>query len=815
MLPLKEFKQGYTGFPSLINYFGFIDEGVMLNKDGSLMACISYAGEDMDSSQEYEHAALTSRMNHLLARLGTHWMINVDAIRIPALAYPKTHSFVSATTLLIEDERRNYYQHEGSHFETLYVMTFSYKPSKIEHNHKLQKIFLKETKQHRPSHDQLQETLLYFNKMVEELTQDLSSCLSLQRMDSQAIYRFLHLCITGKYLDLALPNPPVHLNYILGGYDFNGGIRPQIDQRSIGMVSVIDFPSQSYRGIFNELNTLPFECRFSNRFIAMDPRGAEKQLIKLRTKLQVRQLSMMSIVSQVLSVHSGDRFVNEEAMLRVADANEALNEARAGDVRYGYYTATISVIGSEEEVKDRTKKIRHILENKGFPARIETMNAIEAYLGSLPGHAYPNIRKPIIHTFNLAHMIPLTTIWAGLSHNPSPMFPAHSAPVFYAATSGNTPFRFHLHVSDVGHTLVLGPTGAGKSTLLGLITAQFMRYPGAQIFSFDKGLSQYALCKASNGNHYHILGPHSPLTFAPFSHLKEESDQLWAASWVEELLLLQGVDITPKHRNSIHDAIASLEGGAATFTDFYTNIQDNLLKEALMPFVEVENGMMAHLFDAPSDSIAHSHYQVFELDEVMKKDSRYNVPILTYLFRSIEKRLDGSPTLIILDEAWNMLSHPLFREKIRHWLKTLRKANAAVIFATQSISDIVNSPIKDVIIESCPTKIFLPNPEAMTENSKPFYLSLGLNHRQVEIIADSLPKRHYYYHSPNGCRLIELALGKIALAFTGISSPEDIRSVRAYEETYGEQWPAYWLKDRVSEGACNLWLSIYKRSTAP
>ena len=93
----------------------------------------------------------------------------------------------------------------------------------------------------------------------------------------------------------------------------------------------------------------------------------------------------------------------------------------------------------------------------------------------------------LYHTQNLANMVPLTDIWSGYEYNPCPLYPKNSAPLFYAATSGTTPFRCNLHVGDVGHTLILGPTGAGKSVLLSHIANSALRYKDAQVYIFDKG----------------------------------------------------------------------------------------------------------------------------------------------------------------------------------------------------------------------------------------------------------------------------------------------------------------------------------------
>ena len=160
------------------------------------------------------------------------------------------------------------------------------------------------------------------------------------------------------------------------------------------------------------------------------------------------------------------------------------------------------------------------IQNLGFACRLETVNAIEAWRGSLPGDGYRNVRRTLVHTLNLADILPTSSVWAGLRENPSGLMPKNSPPLLYAATTGATPFRFNLHTSDLGHTLVCGPSGAGKSTLLGLLAAQWFRYEGAQVFAFDKGYSMYVLNRAAGGEFYDLGGPKTRLAFCPLRQLE-------------------------------------------------------------------------------------------------------------------------------------------------------------------------------------------------------------------------------------------------------------------------------------------------------
>jgi type IV secretion system protein VirB4 len=205
---------------------------------------------------------------------------------------------------------------------------------------------------------------------------------------------------------------------------------------------------------------------------------------------------------------------------------------------------------------------------------------------------------------------------------------------------------------------------------------------------------------------------------------------------------------------------------------------------------------MGHLLDAKQDTLGIDSFMVFEIEELMNLGDKNLIPVLLYIFHRIEKSFTGQPALLILDEAWVMLGHPVFREKIREWLKVLRKANCAVLLATQSLSDAVRSGLLDVLSESCPTKIYLANGSANDEDQKKLYKGLGLNSTQIQIISSAAPKRDYYIVSPEGRRLINLALGPVALSFVGSSDKGSITRIKEMASEHGAGWPEKWLEER-------------------
>jgi type IV secretion system protein VirB4 len=584
----------------------------------------------------------------------------------------------------------------------------------------------------------------------------------------------------------------MYLDGIIGSQDFTGGLEPKLGDKHLAVLSVDGFPQESYPAILEMLSGLPLSYRFNTRFICLDQLDSVKSVEDYRKTWSQQMLSLKDKY-----FNNPNAKINRDAALMHEDAEQAKAEVQGGLLSFGYLTSTIVLMAeSREQALKQAQYIQRELSLLGFGARVETYNAVEAWLGSLPGLGYANVRRPLVSTINLVHLLPLAGIWPGASECPCPFYPPHSPPLAICTTDGSTPFRFNLHCGDLGHTMILGPTGAGKSTLLGLICAQFRRYEKAQVFAFDKGMSMFALCRGVEGSHYHIGGDESQLAFAPLLRVDEsETEFVWACDWLAKLYEVQGLSLAPAEMNAISEAMNKIRNqppDLRNLTIFKHLIQGERLKEGLAHYCG--GGPMARLLDAKTDNLERSPFIVFEIEELMNMGERNLIPVLLYLFHRIEKALNGQPTLLVLDEAWIMLGNPVFQGQIREWLKVLRKANCAVVLATQSLSDASRSGLMDVLAESCPTKVFLPNFEAGTETQREQYRALGLNSRQIEIIARSTPKRDYYVVSREGRRLMQLALGRKTLAFIGSSGKEDVAQVRHLANKPDTEWIDLWLE---------------------
>jgi len=810
MVALKSFRHSGPSFADLVPYAGLVDNGVILLKDGSLMAGWYFAGPDSESSTDAERNEVSRQINAILSRLGSGWMIQVEAIRVPTGDYPtETEShFPDPVTRAIDDERRAHFQKERGHFESRHALILTWRPPEPRRSGLTRYVYSDAASRSATYADTVLQSFLTSFREVEQY---LANVVSIRRMMTREtpdrggfrvarydeLFQFIRFCVTGENHPVRLPDIPMYLDWLVTA-ELQHGVTPMVENRFLGVVAIDGLPAESWPGILNTLDRMPLTYRWSSRFVFLDSEEARARLERTRKKWQQKVRPFFDQLFQTQS-----RSVDQDAMMMVAETEDAIAEASSQLVAYGYYTPVIVIYEEDPtRLQEKCEAIRRLIQAEGFGARIETLNATDAFLGSLPGVSYANIREPLINTRNLADLIPLNSVWSGSPVAPCPFYPPASPPLMQVA-SGSTPFRLNLHVDDVGHTLIFGPTGSGKSTLLALIAAQFRRYADAQVFAFDKGGSMLPLTLGLDGDHYPIggdigssaNGEVKALSFCPLAELSTDGDRAWASEWIEMLVALQGVTITPDYRNAISRQLALMaESRGRSLSDFVSGVQMREIKDALHHYTV--DGPMGQLLDAEQDGLALGAFQCFEIEELMNMGERNLVPVLTYLFRRIEKRLKGAPSLIILDEAWLMLGHPVFRDKIREWLKVLRKANCAVVLATQSISDAERSGIIDVLKESCPTKICLPNGAAREPGTREFYERIGFNERQIEIVATASPKREYYVASPEGRRLFNMALGPIALSFGGASSKEDLKRIRALHSEHGAAWPLHWLQQR-------------------
>nr|WP_226818778.1 conjugal transfer protein TrbE [Acidithiobacillus montserratensis] len=784
---------------------------VALQKDGSVMAGFSYGGPDLESLSVNDLDALSAAWNNGLARLGTDWGVHVSAIREPADGYiPESdNAFQSPVASLIDLERRAQYGGESHHFTSRYYYIITWRlPTDAEAAIGQGLVKKKAGRgQEGSDQDRFKELMARFRQPMDVILGIFRRNYRVRALDADGLLTHVHECLTGQKHRVNAPHVPAYLDALVGHHDFVGGLEPSIDGEEIRVVTAVGYPNETYPEMLEHLHSLPFPLRYTLRFLPLDQADAVHDMSKIRGKWFGSRTSLKAQLGEKFSGEAPSELAADDHATNLAlDAKQGVNEAREGAVKFGFFTLTVVLRDQDEKIlMERVKTVKNFFDNAGYVAYLETVNTVEALLGSLPGHMHENIRRPILHSLNFADFAPKTEIWAGSARCPSPLMKMSDGrkapPLLYAATTGNTPFRFNLHVGDLGHTFIAGMPGSGKSTLLALLAAQWQRYQGARVIAFDKGMSLYAMTEATEGQHYDLNGPLSDLSFAPLGHIDDPAELAFAAEWVEGLATLQGLNVTSVERTAIRDGLNSLarESGRS-MTNLVQSIQHAGLKEALRFYTLT--GQTGALLDAEKDGLQvdDATMMTFEMSHLMNGSpamKRTTVPVLLYLFHRIEQMLDGRPTLILLDEAWTFLDDELFLAKLRQWLKELRKKNAAVVFATQSLADLKGNPLLPVLQESCPSKIFLPNAQADGQQLRPLYEDMGLNERQIQMLKESTPKQDYYLFTTEGQRRIQFGMGPVTLAFCGVSDPRDVKRVADLKAQNGNRWPLYWLREQL------------------
>ncbi|MDB5597939.1 MAG: uncharacterized protein JWM36_4900, partial [Hyphomicrobiales bacterium] len=496
-LKLKRHRSREAGFADLLNYAAEVDDGIVVGKNGAFMASWLYEGEDNASCTDEQRELVSFRINQALSSLGNGWMVHIDAVRRPAPAYSQRAQshFPDPVSAAIDEERRRLFKRFGTMYEGYFVLSVTYLPPLLAQRKFVELMFDDDVAA--PNRTTRTQGLIdYFRRECVNIESRLSSAVKLTRLKgtkveqeygSQATFddflRWLQFCVTGLNHPVRLPDNPMYLDALIGGQEMWAGVVPKIGRKFVQVVSIEGFPMESTPGILTALGEQPCEYRWSSRFIFMDPHEAVAHLDKYRKKWKQK---IRGFFDQVFNTNSGS--IDQDAMSMVADAEAAIAEVNSGLVAQGYYTSVVVLMDENRDALEKfSRSLEKAINRLGFTARVETVNTLDAFLGSLPGHGVENVRRPLLNTMNFADLLPTSTIWTGLNHAPCPMYPPEAPPLMQCVTHGSTPFRFNLHVRDLGHTLMLGPTRAGKSTMLALIALQLRRYAGMSVYAFDKG----------------------------------------------------------------------------------------------------------------------------------------------------------------------------------------------------------------------------------------------------------------------------------------------------------------------------------------
>lgn len=779
----------HRGLNDLLTYAMQHDDSTIIHKDGAISRHYSYTSPDSDSATDNELDFIFESWKNSFNFLGDGWMLETNVISLPFNFYAKSREFPEIVSALIDDERRMQYQ-DSTYFKTTYYLSITYKPASAMQS-KLKRFALGNKKS--TQNQDLEDDIIAFDKKVGEFINYLSrSLINISPLKDNELTSFLHYCITGKTHKLAKPNQGCFLDTYLASEDFIGGYSPKIGKQHIKVLALDDLPAHSHPNILKALQYFPIEYRWSSRFIPLDKNTAISYLKKYERSWSSKAIGAMGVMREACGLPAKR---DEDAQSVADQIKQAQMDNTSGVVGHGFYNSNLILMHQDREYLEKVAdEITTKIQQMDFKVRDESVNACETFLGSLPSHGGYNLRKMLVDTNYVGHALPTSSLYQGEATSPcNKTGYKDQPPLLFTATEGDRPFLLNCHVGDVGHTAILGPTGMGKSTLIGTMMMGHRQYPGSRIIVMDKDQSNRIPIKALGGVYYDLTKNDCEL--APLARLNQNDphsiDQ--ALSWLIALCELQNIKITPNQKQLLRNALTRLSNEKQTYKNLsHLSIQDSEIRTALNVF---NTGQYQQLLNGTQPQFDNADIIGFEMSSLIQSQNKLSLAVIQAIFTELEHLFqDKRPTLLILEEAWLYLKHPLFQAKLTDWFKTLRKANVSVIFVSQDLDDIVKSEASSVIQTSCMTRIFLPNKSISESRVAEQYKAFGFNDRQCQIIKHATPKQDYYYSSEYGNRLFRLDLKDVAKAFLCVSEKKDIRVFDELCDTNKTDWVVDWLK---------------------
>jgi type IV secretion system protein VirB4 len=537
------------------------------------------------------------------------------------------------------------------------------------------------------------------------------------------------------------------------------------------MVSIKDYPAQTTPGMLDDLLRLPCEMVITQSFGFVD-----RQPTLERMNLALRRM----------------KAADDDGLSLRADLTRAKDDVVSGRAAFGEHHLTVLVRHETLEGLDRsTAEVLSAFTEMGAIAVREDINLEPAFWAQFPGNFKDIARKAMISTANFAGFASGHNFPVGQADN------NHWGPaVTLLETTSAGPYHFNFHKGDLGNFTVIGPSGSGKTVVLNFLLAQARKYAPRIVF-FDKDRGAEIFLRAIGGR-YETLRPGTPTGFNPLALADNATNRRFLTDWVAKLIAVPGEVLSADDAARIKDAVdANFDQAPALrrlrfFAELFRgsrrpNAAD--LAARLAPWHGT--GEHAWLFDNETDGLDLDQLTLgFDMTQLLD-DPTLRTPAMMYLFHRVEQRLDGHPTLIVIDEGWKALDDDVFVARIRDWEKTLRKRNGVVGFATQSAQDALESRIASAIIEQAATQIFMANPKAQ---AKDYCEGFGLTQHEFELVK-SLP-------DTARCFLIKHGTDSVVARLNLAGSPElllvlsgretTVRRLDALREELGDD-PQAWM----------------------
>lgn len=777
-----------TSLPSVLPYRSFLPDGILDLRGNGITIGYQLSGPSPEVSDLADLVARSRQLAGAMVHLGTGDILQVIYNRLPAPEPPK-RQFEHKAAELVDMERRAQFTAENHWLTpTNLYLTHAFDPPGRSWIRSM--VFATNGPQRQTRNELLREYALNRFQAFEDAA---TGAIGLRRLSAVETFRDLLLDVTYHDYPAALPDPHVRLNDVVGCEHYVCGFRPYVNGYHLRPICITAYPAMTVPQILATLLRQPGRMTICARFICRDPYDAKRDLEE--EKKHWNREILGSVWRVMKGWISSKQKIDHNANAQIADIEAAITASAAG-LAFGWGTVTAIVRDEDPDRADlRANDIRKECHSLGMMCRIEDLHAMDAIESTWPGNGTSNIERTLISGGNYADLVLPAHHWLGTPYIDSSFYPDNTpTPLVCGGAGSRAPFYYPTHVGGVANQLIVGPSGSGKSSLIAAMVAAYLGIPDARIAWLDLDYSSFVLAHLLNADYRDVGGDDTP-PLCPLAVLDQPSGLEWLFDWFSRLFTRWQLTLNEVQAADLTRALEQAQQhGFRKLTLFASMLQDQRMRTILQQYAE--GGKWAHIF-AGEVPPADVRLAIYELRNLISLGDRAYAPAIELVLHSITSNLSGNPAWVFADEFWALLADPISSEWLFNTIRTLRKKNAGFVGCTQSLVEIASSPYRDLLLESCPGKILLPNSEARGDYVREAYYKIGLNSHEIDLIATATPKRQYYFHSRLGTRLFNLNLGPVAQAICASTGLPDVETARRLlEESDEHSFLNNWLEER-------------------
>ncbi|HVB59439.1 MAG TPA: type IV secretion system DNA-binding domain-containing protein [Candidatus Acidoferrales bacterium] len=802
MLNLKKALRPYTETGALneqVNLYGFIDPHAFLTKSGDLGVILQVHGVDYECLDGNSLDALTKRLESAFRLFDSNFRIYQYVFKRNHETIPHKKYANPIVNTAIENRIRYFEQKADTLYSTqvFYVVLFegfhhkqAVLRSLAEFHKNPWQVFseiraaLSSRKQVALLDTELSKALATLNQKVKSFILQVSDFVRVDLLGKQDAFRVLKrtLNFAPLKLELARLKHDTFLDYCLCESHLEchrGHLR--LDDYYVKVLSLKEPSAQSFPLIFKSLLEVQANFHIVTEWKKEDSGKTRKAIQSKRRHFHNTKRSLMSHLN-VSDAPATDVLVDDSKEAQVRELGESIKQLEIEGNYFGQFSLSVVIYDLDPaKVETACAEFYKVFSLHDAQLYEEKYNLLNAFLATVPGGSAFNLRSMYLLNTNYADYSFLFTLHCGEPEN------RHLKQEYLAVleTNHKTPYFLNLHHRDVAHTMILGRTGSGKSFLLNFLITNMQKYD-PYTFIFDLGGSFESLTRLFGGTYVRV-GLNSPgFKINPFSVAPTKENLDFLALFLK--VLIQGaspLELTPSEDRDLYhqiDNLYEIEPALRTLT-VLSNTLDRRLADRLAKWTT--GGQFDFVFDNSEDTITFSRFQCFDF-QGMNQYPEVLEPLLFYILHRAnavicDPNISHIFKAFFIDEAWLFLKNPIIKSYIIEALKTWRKQNAAMILSTQSLDELRKSEILDILIESCPTKIFLANPDMDRDL---YRRQFNLNDNEIELICTLRPKQQLLIKTPELAKVANLDVdAKSYWLYT--NDPFDNRKRRDAFEAYG------------------------------